>query len=159
MSHTSHELNDYLANLCEGSRLQLVPPTSSLLRTPAHAVTNIAGEVLPWVGFIRDLIFEKNAVAIAAQQVGVPLAFFVSRIKGIPLAVNPRVVSRSGGRVSKQEGSLSWPGRLTYIARAPSIVAEWTAKDGKVYTATLRDFDARVFQHMCDQLAGVCIFT
>lgn len=156
--NTTPERNDKPADLCEGASLHLVPPTSPLLRTAAEAVTDVHKQVLPWEFFMRELMQNKRVFSLAAQQVGIPLAFFVSGIKGIPLAVNPRVMSRAGGRVSKQEGSLNFPGRTTYMARAPWIVAEWAGRDGQGYSTTLRDFDARVFQHMCDQLAGLCIF-
>jgi peptide deformylase len=153
-------LADYLAYLCEGNRLFFSPGTDPALHQPAKAVAveNIPAEVLPWVGFIRDAIVERKAAAIAAPQVGIPFAFFVSKIKGIPLAINPRVTAKYGNRVSKPEGSLTWPGRTTYMARHEHITAQWTAKDGNEYVKSLHDFEARIFQHMCDALAGVVLF-
>lgn len=136
----------------------LVPSTAPVLRTPATAVEDIAIQVVPYIARMKELMALHNGVGLAAPQVGIPLRFFVSRIQGHGVVINPRVVATSGGRVSKSEGCLTWPGRTTYMARARCIVTEWTDRNGNKRTSTLQDFDARIFQHETDHLNGVCIF-
>lgn len=136
----------------------LVPSTAPVLRSPANAVEDIASQVMPCIARMKELMAQHNGVGLAAPQVGIPLRFFVSKIPGHGVVINPRIVSTSGGRVSKSEGCLTWPGRTTFMARARCIVTEWTDRDGNKRTSTLQDFDARIFQHETDHLNGVCIF-
>lgn len=136
----------------------LVPSTAMVLHTPATAVDDIASQVVPYIARMKELMAQHNGVGLAAPQVGIPLRFFVSKIPDHGVVINPRIVSTGGGRVSKSEGCLSWPGRTTYMSRARCVVTEWTDRNGNKRTSTLQDFNARIFLHEADHLNGLCIF-
>jgi peptide deformylase len=138
--------------------LKLVPATEAVLRTPAADVAD-PRDVLPYVPAMQAAMEAQGGVGLAAPQVGLPLRFFVTNIKGHRVVINPKLVSVFGGRVSKSEGCLTWPGRTTFVARHKGIVVAWTDRAGTSRTSTLTDFDARIFQHEMDHLNGVCIFS
>ena len=136
----------------------LVEASAACLRTPAAEVADVR-DVAPYISRMRELMAEKKGVGLAAPQCGIGLRFFLSAIEGHRVVINPRIVRTFGGRVSKPEGCLTWPGRTTFVARHEGIVAEWTDRNGAKKTTTLTGFPARIFQHETDHLNGVCIFT
>jgi peptide deformylase len=140
-------------------KLALVPATDAILRATARDVTSYQDEVVPHLAAMRDLMAVHNGVGLAAPQVGIGLRFFITSLPGIKVVLNPRIICGVGGRVSKLEGCLSFPGRNTYVARHAVIEAEWTDRWGALHRQHLRDWPARVFQHETDHLNGVCIFT
>jgi peptide deformylase len=138
--------------------LYLVPNTDPVLWQTAEEVKDIATQVAPYVDAMCDLMRANHGVGLAAPQVGLPLRFFITALPGLRVVINPRIMLEEGHRISAGEGCLSWPGRRAFVLRRQTIVADFTALNGKVRTLRFDGFAARVFQHECDHLEGRNIF-
>lgn len=140
--------------------LQLVARDHAALWTPALPVENPA-DVQPYIGPMRFLmdVGPVRAVGLAAPQVGVSLRFFISNKSGV--VVNPTIIQRSEQRTSAREGCMSWNrgSSQTFVARFDTIAAHWVTPDGTPVYRFMRGLEARIFQHECDHLDGVCIFS
>jgi peptide deformylase len=141
------------------ANLSLVPATHPALWTPARPVDDIPLQVLPHIDAMRELMRSRSGLGLAAPQVGIGLRFFISSIVGLPIAINPRVVSTFGGRSICREGCLTWPGRVTRVSRFNGIRAVYTGRDGIERSCLLSGLNARVFQHETDHCGGFCIFS
>ncbi len=142
----------------DGKPLTLIHGSSLSLRERSADVTDIATEVLPLLPALRELLKAKKGASIAPSQVGINLRFFVTRNEKFPVVIRPQILVWSLGRTSAAEGSITWPGRTTFVARPARITAEWIDEVGENKRATLEGFDARCFQHMTDMLDGRLIF-
>jgi peptide deformylase len=141
------------------SRLDLVASTAPVLWERATEVKFTDSEVTPHVDRMFELMRANKGISLAAPQAGIGLRFFVTYAEGLtPVVVNPVIHSEFGGYSSKQEGCLSFPGRLTFVRRAQRVNASWTDGNGNARTGALSGLAARVFQHEVDHLNGICIF-
>lgn len=138
--------------------IELVAPTHPALRQSAAEVTSIRDQVIPYLAAMRELMATKEGAGLAAPQVGLGLRFFISRIKGCKVAINPRYDPVGHARTSGVEGCLTWPGRRTYVARHDKISATWMDLEGRAHGQELAAMDARIFQHETDHLNGITIF-
>ena len=137
--------------------LALVAEDDPILRQKAEPVDIQDARMLS-IDRMRELYWELNGLGLSAPQVGIPLRFFVAEIKGLPVAINPSIVSASAGMISKPERCLTWPGRTRYKKRHRWILAQYTDRSGKLRTKKLEGLEARIFQHELDHLDGICLF-
>lgn len=98
---------------------------------------------------------EKNAIGLAANQVGLPYRMFVMDGEPAHACFNPRIVMPGEEQVLLEEGCVSYPGLLVKIKRPKVIKVRFTGPDGEVYTKTFTGMTARVFQHELDHLDGI----
>ncbi len=119
---------------------------------------------------------EKFGVAIAACQVGEPLAMFI--VSGAALArservekdgdedeevtplpdqvyINPVMSKMSRGKKDKHEGCLSIRGKWGMVPRAEKATVTAYDEHGKKFTRGASGFLAHIFQHEMDHLKGV----
>ena len=138
--------------------ISLVPANAPILRTAAQPVV-LVDDAKAYKQPMLDLILGQRGLGLAAPQIGVPFAFFVTRFPEFPFCANPSFTpAPTCGRTSAQEGCLTWPGRFTYVARWNMIQAVWTDEKGHQRGAIMTGIHARVFQHETDHLNGMCIF-
>jgi peptide deformylase len=111
-----------------------------------------------------QVMYDHRGVGLAANQVGIPLRIFVAdKYAGTQtaghetlVAVNPEL-SDLEGRQSGREGCLSvHPGISWPVARAASVHLKAYDINGKPFEGDAEGFEARILQHECDHLAGVC---
>ena len=116
---------------------------------------------------------EKDAVAIAAPQIGVSLQIFVvnseilnpkdeqgkSKEKTPDLIfINPEIIKRSKKETEAEEGCLSvrwWYGK---VRRAEKMTIRAYDENGKTFTRGGSGLLAQIFQHEIDHLNGI-LFT
>lgn len=101
---------------------------------------------------------KPQGIGLAANQVGIPLAFFVYKIeedKGI--IINPEILEGKGDS-TYEEGCLSVPGVYAHVHRPEIIVVRFYDINGKAHKEEVSGLKARVFQHEIDHLNGV-LFT
>lgn len=126
---------------------------------------------------------EKDAVAIAAPQIGVPLRIFVvagkviagnrgtdaeknaeqtqkkeSEVSNDAVFINPEITRRSRKKATMDEGCLSvrwWYGE---VERAEKATIKAYDENGKIFTRGASGLLAQIFQHETDHLDGV-LFT
>lgn len=121
---------------------------------------------------------EKFGVAIAACQVGEPLALFI--VSGAALArseqaqkddedgedtevapypdqvyINPVMSKMSRGKKEKHEGCLSIRGKWGMVPRSEKATVTAYDEHGKKFTRGASGFLAHIFQHEMDHLKGV----
>jgi peptide deformylase len=112
---------------------------------------------------MEDVLLQKNAMGIAAPQVGnsVRLIVFDSspEMKGNPniyRMVNPEVVKQSEDTTIAEEGCLSFPGVRVPIKRSTSIVVKWQDPHTKeILQGEFKYYVARCILHEIDHLNGV----
>lgn len=137
--------------------LTLVPPSAPVLWTRAAPVTDIVTQVLPHLVSMMRLMVAKRGIGLAAPQVGIPFAFFVTALPECAVVINPSILCRIGWSV-EEEGCLSFPGQRRPVQRPQRVWAEWKDEDGRLGDTVLRDMAARVFLHEADHLEGRCLF-
>lgn len=127
------------------------------------------GEDLRWIFDLRDTCLNVGngygAAGLAAPQIGVPKrVIFIQygRTMGCVL-INPELDTSSDRKGFLTEMCLSYPGVKARIERPASIWCTWfgfNQQTGiivpKPSRRIFREFDARVLQHECDHLNGVC---
>jgi len=111
------------------------------------------------IDFSQNLVkfmYEKNALGVAANQVGNPYRIFAMR--GSPenfVCFNPKIIQPSDMQVFLEEGCLSYPGLLVKIKRPQHIRVRFTTPNGDTITKQFTGMSARVFQHEMDHLDGI----
>lgn len=128
-------------------------------------------------GLIADmrklLAKEKNGVAIAACQVGEPLALFIvsgaalterdedhkedKKLPPLPdqVYINPTLLKMSRGKKDKHEGCLSIRGYWGMVPRAEKATVRAYDEHGTPFTRGASGFLAHIFQHEMDHLEGI----
>ena len=124
----------------------------------------VDAEVRAKVAAMFELMYADRGVGLAAPQVGWSVRLFVMNESGDPahkeferVVINPRIVKKAG-RVSGEEGCLSFPGIYIEVDRARHLSIEWQDLDGVVHRADWSDWPARIFQHEFDHLENVLLF-
>ncbi|MBC8121373.1 MAG: peptide deformylase [Gemmatimonadaceae bacterium] len=137
-----------------------------ILHTPAVPIIEACEPAVQKL--IGELILTLQAargVGIAAPQVGVGVQLLVvasrpnPRYPDAPLMdplvlINPRLLGHSDLEVLGWEGCLSVPERRGLISRYQAVEVEYIDRDGRMQTAEMQDFVARIFQHEYDHLLG-----
>ncbi len=104
-----------------------------------------------------ELMKEGKGVGLAAPQVGLLIRLFVGNATGEPdadfVCVNPRLAELTGA-AEAEEGCLSIPCVNVTMRRATTAVIEAFDTEGKPFTRTGVDMQARVWQHEADHLEG-----
>jgi len=112
--------------------------------------------------FINSMIAcmkDRSGLGLSACQVGSDKNIFVCRLKkeGIVIAINPRVLGRSGNYWSRKEGCLSLPGKRRDIKRSKTIIIKFLDQTEKEHTLKKEKFEGAIIQHEMDHLKGKLI--
>jgi len=105
-------------------------------------------------------MYKAQGIGLAANQVDLPLQFFIVNTAGKPgegeelVFINP-VLSKSKGSEEAEEGCLSIPGLYGKVIRPKQISLTAYDLHGREVSATLDGLIARVIQHEFDHLQGV----
>lgn len=121
-----------------------------------------------WEEFERDFIFTMltaNGIGLAANQVGVAQRFFALGWKGFDVFRKPAIIYNA--RITKasdeleigEEGCLSFPGLLYNVYRSKEIEIEYQDMKGTTFNKSLKDLEARCFQHELDHINGITFNT
>lgn len=130
-------------------------------RWKAKPIQSINDELRSVVSEMFELMYAANGIGLAANQVGLPLRFFIVNVTADPaekdeeiVFLNPRIRRRKGA-ASGEEGCLSLPGLYANVERAEEIVVEAYDLEGEGFEMDLDELPARVVQHETDHLDGV----
>jgi peptide deformylase len=130
-----------------------------VLKQRAAEVTELDGRLARLVEDMTATMYAAPGVGLAAPQVGVQQRLFVYDLhdgEGPRALVNP-VLVESSGEWTFDEGCLSVPGLSFEIVRPKSIFLRGYDIDGKEVEIEADEYEARVFQHELDHLAGVLL--
>jgi len=106
------------------------------------------------------LMYEKNGVGIAANQVGVP--YRIIAMRGSPqnfVCFNPRVVQPSEQLITLEESCLTFTGLYVKVKRSQHVRVRFATPNGDVRTETFTGMTARIFQQHLDYLDGIPYYT
>lgn len=143
--------------------MKIIKYPNKVLTTPTKDVDVLDPGDIDLTGLVmmmhKVLSQTPTGLALAANQVGLPLRLFVLREDladscSVPTAIiNPRIVI-GAEREEMEEGCLSFPGIYLKITRAKRITCTFTQLDGEERIIELSGLSARVFQHECEHLDG-----
>lgn len=102
-----------------------------------------------------DFMRENNAIAVSANQLGLPYRMFVMEGEPAYACFNPKVVVHGEENVLLEESCLTFPKLYVKIKRAKSIKVRFNGPDGEVYTKTFTGLTARTFLQQLDTLDGI----
>ena len=103
--------------------MKIIKAPNDILKAPNLIVTNIDEEVRPYLSKIRRLLGKTGGVAIAANQVGINLRFFISKDE---VYINPIMEIIDDTLVEGREGCLSLPGGVYIMKRYQAIKLTYT---------------------------------
>jgi len=134
-------------------------------------------------GFLKDmkkaLASQKDGVAIAAPQIGIPFRIFVVSGKALDVIelgepekitkdtpaknddmvfINPNILKLSKKKSVMEEGCLSVRGHYGDVKRSTNATIEAYDENGEKFTRGAGGLLAQIFQHEMDHLDGV-LFT
>ena len=142
-------------------KLEIVNYPHPALRWKSKPVTEINAALRSCVEQMFELMYDAKGIGLAANQVALPLQFFIVNPTGDPkekdqecVFINPEIVRRKG-TVEGEEGCLSLPELYGPVSRSKEIVVEAFDLDGQAFEMTLNDLPGRVVQHETDHLHGV----
>ncbi len=141
--------------------MQIVQYGHPVLRWKSKPIQSINEELRSTVREMFELMYSAKGIGLAANQVGLPLRFFVVNVTADPeqqdeefVFINPRIRRRKGATTG-EEGCLSLPGLYANIERSEEIVVEAYDLEGEGFEMELDELPARVVQHETDHLDGV----
>ena len=108
-----------------------------------------------------ELMYQSEGIGLAANQVGLPLRFFLANLAKEPkenreeyVFINPVLKNRRGSELD-DEGCLSFPTMFAPVVRSSKVTVEAFDLQGNLFEMRLNDLAARVIQHENDHLDGV----
>jgi peptide deformylase len=132
------------------------------LRHRAKPLRRVDGELRQIIAEMLDLMYERDGVGLAANQVDLPYRLFVMNPTGDRaqkdqefVLINPEILARKGGMEEKEEGCLSLPGIYAPVRRSPKIVLTAYNLQGQEVRYEFAGLAARAAQHEIDHLDGV----
>ncbi len=142
----------------------IVQVPDPVLREVAQPVTEFDADLRALAQDMLETMYDAPGRGLAAPQVGLPMRLFVMDVawkEGEPdpqVFVNPEVLGTSEDRVTREEGCLSIPGRMSRVSRPAEVALRWQDLDGEWQEDTFDGFAATCVQHELDHLDGVlCI--
>ncbi len=138
-----------------------------VLREKAQPIESITDEIIQLAKDMIETMHSKNAVGLAAPQVGQSLRMFVLTVlkndgdKRVSteedrVYINPKILEVSHEIVGMNEGCLSIPGLyIDDVLRPKTITVSSLNLEGKEIVETISGWHARVVLHENDHLNGV----
>ena len=128
-----------------------------VLRQEAREVDTFDDRLRRLADDMLDTMREAPGVGLAAPQVGVLKRLFTYEVAEDDFGgiVNPTVVDSSEELEEDDEGCLSFPGLFYPVERPLHVEVRHQDLDGEEHVRRLSSFEARVWLHEMDHLAGV----
>lgn len=127
-----------------------------LLRQKSKPVEKLDQEIFLLIEKMKKIVIEKEALGLAAIQVGVPLKIIVCKTeKDFKVFINPEIIKTSKEKESFIEGCLSLPNYYGEVVRPKTVVIKAINENGKKIKLKAYGLLARVIQHEIDHLNGV----
>jgi peptide deformylase len=130
------------------------------LRVPGRKVTALTQELRQLIDDMAETMYAAPGVGLAATQVGETWQIFVvdCAAEGEPsdfrAFVNPEILVENG-KVSSDEGCLSFPGAREEVERAERVRVKAQDENGRWFELEAEGLLAVAIQHEYDHLQGV----
>lgn len=145
--------------------LTLLTDENPSLRIKSEMIYAITPEIKKLAqDLIQTMNYGKQAVGIAAPQVGINKRLIVCKIRTAKgkqediVMINPQILTIGSEREVGEEGCLSVPNTFGPVKRAKEITVQYTDLAKKTILKRYIGFNARVILHEIDHLEGV-LFT
>ncbi|TSC95937.1 MAG: peptide deformylase [Parcubacteria group bacterium Athens1014_10] len=126
-----------------------------ILKQKGEIVKKVNTEIKKLASKMLATMYQNQGLGLAAQQVGVAKRILVCDIGEGPLVlINPKICGKKG-KVSMEEGCLSFSGLFVEVKRAKEVVVKFLDLEGKKIKIRAKDLLARVLQHEIDHLDGI----
>ncbi len=142
------------------SPLKIVTYAHPALRYRSRPVERIDANLRGWARQMFDLMYEAKGIGLAANQVGLPMRFFVLNLTADPnqpdqeqVFLNPEIVKRHGS-IEGEEGCLSFPGLYANVQRARKVKIQAFNLEGQPIDLEAHDLFSRAVQHETDHVNG-----
>ncbi len=152
-----------MSSITDPTTLQIVQYPHPTLKRKSLPVKRVDAALRDTIRRMFDLMYASRGIGLAANQVDLPLRFFILNTKGDLqegeelVFINP-VLSRPKGLEEADEGCLSFPELYGPVMRPKRIHVQAYGLDGREISLNLDGLLARVVQHETDHLDGV-LFT
>ena len=140
--------------------LRIVTYSHPALRYESRPVTQIDDRLRNAVRAMFDLMYEAKGIGLAANQVAIPLQFFILNLSADPeqkdqeqVFINPEIVKRHSS-VVEEEGCLSFPALYANVKRARKVRVRAYDLSGNEVLIDADDLYSRALQHEADHLHG-----
>ena len=140
--------------------LRIVPYPHPALRYESRPVLQIDDKLRGIVREMFDLMYASKGIGLAANQVGIPLRFFILNLTADAekadqeqVFINPEIVKKHSSE-ENEEGCLSFPGLYGKVRRARKIRVQAYDLAGNPVELEADDLLGRAIQHETDHLDG-----
>lgn len=139
----------------------IVQVPDPVLRGVAEPVEDFGEDLRALAEDMLQTMYDAPGRGLAAPQVGLPLRLFVMDVawkEGEPapqVFVNPEILDLSEEVVTREEGCLSIPGRMSRVTRPAEVGLRWRDVDGAAREGRFEGFAATCVQHEIDHLDGI----
>ena len=138
--------------------LNIVKEGDETLRKRCRPVTEITPRIIQLLDDMGDTLADADGAGLAAPQVGILRRIAICATEnGLVELINPEIIATEGQQ-NELEGCLSVPGVWGITDRPAKVTVKALDRNGKEFTVTGEDLDARCFCHELDHLDGV-LFT
>jgi peptide deformylase len=143
------------------ANLQIVSYPHPTLRHKSKPLRRVDARLRGIIREMFDLMYAAKGIGLAANQVDLPLRFFIVNLEAKPGAgeelvfLNPVISLPRGGAEEAEEGCLSLPGLYGQVVRPKQVRINAYSLEGKEIQADATDLFARCVQHELDHLDGV----
>ncbi len=125
------------------------------LRKRSREVEKIDAKILDLIEDMKETLYDKNGVGLAAPQIGILKRIIVIDIGEGPIVlINPVIVYQKG-EVVDAEGCLSVPGIWGTVNRPQEVIVRGMTPDGETVEMTGKGLLAKAFCHEIDHLNGI----
>jgi peptide deformylase len=140
--------------------LRIVPFPHPALRYKSRPVERIDDTLRAQVREMFELMYAARGIGLAANQVALPLRFFILNLTADPaqpeherVFINPEILKRHAA-IEDEEGCLSFPGLYAPVQRARKIRVRSFDLNGNEIEVEAEDLFSRAIQHETDHLDG-----
>jgi peptide deformylase len=134
------------------------------LRRASKPLKRVDAELRKRIAGMFELMYAARGIGLAANQVDIPLRFFIVNLEAKPGAgeelvfINPVISLPRGGSDEAEEGCLSLPGLYGQVVRPKQVRINAYSLAGQEMQMDATGLLARCVQHELDHLDGV-LFT
>lgn len=146
--------------------VNLVKKKDPILRQKTSKVSRATAEMFDIIENLKETMYEKEGVGLAAPQIGSSLRIFVidpfwgeTGNKNPKVFINPKIQIVGDKTDIQEEGCLSLPDKKVKVKRFKTINVQWDDPSNPALSMEeqFNDFEARVIQHEFDHLNGILI--
>lgn len=135
--------------------LQIKTYPDPCLRIKTKLVEGFTREIESVLRKMRDIMYAKEGIGLAAAQVGLGLRLLVIDVGTGPInLVNPAIMENSKEKTRMEEGCLSLPGITVEVLRPQTVKVRAQNEHGEFFIKKFDALAAKAVQHEIDHLDG-----